>query len=416
MDLLPCGHAAYEGRLRTCLHLVVEDPPEPYRMLTGTGLEYDLLCADCVEYDDPHSQLAVVCEGCAERADEEESAGWRGTPEIRHRDAPLDGTWAEADSAVEPMNDRCLAPLPGGWLAFTTRGLVEIGPDGSRRARHRLKPAKEPPSERSYGVRGPTLHTSGDGRFAAVVNDYGRYGVVVDLGRGGAVTLRLDREDYHADTVPFPLTFLGDGSVVAATAWNRLDRFDAATGRLLSERDTAWAAGQPRPDYYLDYFHGRLTANRAGTWCLDDGWVWHPVGVPQVIDLAAWCHGDTFAAERGRDLAHRAYAWNQPVAWVDDATVAVQRIGDDDLAMLEGVQLYDAATARRVGAFAGPSGRMWSVGGRLALAAEAGLELWDPAEEARVGLLRGFHPTAFDDRTGTFAELTAGRLRTWRVG
>ncbi|WP_328345484.1 hypothetical protein [Micromonospora sp. NBC_00421] len=36
------------------------------------------------------------------------------------------------------------------------------------------------------------LHASACGRFAAVVNGHGRYGRVVDLGRGAVVTLALD--------------------------------------------------------------------------------------------------------------------------------------------------------------------------------------------------------------------------------
>ncbi|MCE3033095.1 hypothetical protein [Streptomyces sp. CMSTAAHL-2] len=45
------------------------------------------------------------------------------------------------------------------------------------------------------------LHASGDGMFAAVVNDYGRYGEVIDL-RTGRATLALDNQGGHEETVP----------------------------------------------------------------------------------------------------------------------------------------------------------------------------------------------------------------------
>lgn len=252
-------------------------------------------------------------------------------------------------------------------------------------------------------MRGPALHTSPDGRFAAAVTDYGRYGVLVDL-TSGAATRELDRQAHHTETTPFPVAFLGS-RVVAATDWNRLDAFDAATGRLLTERVT------DDERHYLNYFFGRLLPSPSGRSLLADGWVWSPFGVPRVIDSAAWLDGDVHAPEHGRALAQRAYAWDDPVAWLDEETVVQQRIGDDDELMLDGVTLLDAATGRRKAVFAGPKGRMWAHGGLLYVAAEAGLEIWDPAEGARIGCLEGFTPIAHRD--GVFAELRNDQLRTW---
>jgi len=209
------------------------------------------------------------------------------------------------------------------------------------------------------------------------------------------------------------VTVDGDAVVVAATAWNRLGTFLAATGRLLTSRETEWVRGQPRPEHYLDYFHGRLLASPGGRWILDDGWVWSPVGVPTVIDVAAWLSGQIHTAENGAALSHRAYAWDQPVAWLDDHTVAIQRIGYDDEQMLAGVQLFDVPTGLVSAAFAGPSGRMWAHRGRLYVVSTAGTEIWEPAVGARIGILEGFAPTAHNDRTGTLAEFSNGVCRTW---
>jgi hypothetical protein len=240
-----------------------------------------------------------------------------------------------------------------------------------------------------------------------VVTDYGSHGAVVDL-ITGAVVLWLDRRDYHARTTPFPVAFTSTGVVIAATAWNRLDMFDAATGRLLTERAT------DTPEHSLDYFHGGLTVSPSGRWLVDDGWVWAPIGVRKVIDLEAWLAGDEYAAERGGQIGWYSDEWDQPVSWLDDETVAVQRLGFESGNMLDGVQLIDVPSGRVSHMFAGPAGPMWAYRRLLYVTTADGLEIWSPAEEARIGFIGGFRPTAQNPRTGALAELTGGRLRCWR--
>ncbi|MEJ2852661.1 MULTISPECIES: hypothetical protein [unclassified Saccharothrix] len=402
MDLLPCGHAACVGRSKLCEHLLVEQPPDHHRRLTGVGSAFDLVCAACVDV----RELVVVCQGCVERVEEDEldhNLGWLGEPEVRHLDGPAGGAWSEREWRVVPLGDRCLAALPGGWLALTADGLVAWGEDGSRLVGPVDVPADDS-DRRPYKPRRAAVHTSPDGRFAAVVTDYGQYGTVVDL-RDGSPVLALDRGGYHVDTTPFPVAFVGS-TVVAATAWNRLDAFDAATGRLLTERDPS--------QRYSDYFHGALHPSPDGRWLACDGWVWHPVGVPEVVDLHSWLHGGhAYAPEDAGRLSLRSYAWDQPMAWVDDNTVAIQRMGFDDKEMLPGVELYTVPGNRLKGLVAGLDGPMWAHGGRLYVAAENGLEVWDPAAGARVALVEGFRPQAHDRATGAFARLSGGRLTTW---
>ncbi|AUY53483.1 hypothetical protein EH183_36595 [Streptomyces sp. CB01881] len=125
------------------------------------------------------------------------------------------------------------------------------------------------------------LYVSRDGRFAAVVNDFGRHGQVVDLD-SGEVTLSLDGGFRHAYTVPFSFAFTEEGGrtlAVHRTGWNRLDLSDALSGELLTARD---------PGHRLDYFHGALSVSPQGTRIADDGWVWHPLGVPSVWNLRSW--------------------------------------------------------------------------------------------------------------------------------
>ncbi|TQM84034.1 hypothetical protein FHX81_6472 [Saccharothrix saharensis] len=196
------------------------------------GFTYDVLCKSCAEREDP--RLTVLCVGCAERVDDHSDVlGWIGQPEVRHHDAEPRGTWTTRECAVEPVNERCVAAVPDGWLVLTAAGLVEVG---SRRPAVPVPLPAEPPDTLPDAPR-PALHTSPDGRHAAVVTDFGRHGVVVDLVTGEPV-LSLDRGDYRYRHTPFPVAFVG-GVLVTATDWNRLDAFDPATGRLLTDRVTA---------------------------------------------------------------------------------------------------------------------------------------------------------------------------------
>lgn len=390
---------------------MVDTPVVVVRVLTGDGMRHDLVCTACADELDLASRLMAACEGCVARALDWGSGGWRGEPEVRHRDRPVVGEWTEAECAVVPANDRCLAALPAGWLVLTAdHELVEVTDDGGVR-RHGSVVVEPEESDEWAELHTPGLHTSPGGRFAAVVTEYGARGVVVDLSTG-SVVLRLDRHDYEARTTPFPVAFArcGDDTVViAATEWNRLDVFEAATGRLLTERATE-REGNPE---HLDYFHGMLALSPSGRWLFDGGWVWHPVGIRTAVDVEAWLAGDVYAAENGTRLGELCDEWDHPVAWVDDATVAVQRLGENWQDMIDGVQLIDVPSGRTVQMFAGPAGPMWAHGRLLYVAAAGGLEIWSPAEEARVGFLDGFRPTAQNPRTGAFAELAGGRLRCW---
>lgn len=413
MNTLPCGHPGRIGTLRLCPHLAVEEPPPSTRHLTGVSTRYNLVCAYCTPAD-----LIDVCASCADRADQQSfPSGWHGEPQIPPRDKQLANSWVTRPCPVRPLNDGCLAPLPDGWLAFTADGLVEVDGQGEHRLIGPIElPEENPVDMRDYPDRPrPGLHTSRDGRFAAVVSDYGQYATIVDLADWTTV-LDLDRDWNDNEYTRFPLAFLDTGDpakVVASTDWNRLDVFTLPGGELVTERETAAPErGQPEPPHYLDYFQGAVHVSPSGRWLVVDGWGWHPVGMPMVIDVEAWLGGDIHAAEKGRTITPgRDGTGDQPIAWVDDTTVAVQGMGAAYDRMLDGVELYDVTTGRRTGMFAGPNGPMWGHRGLLYVAAEAGFEAWDPAEGARIGFAEGFRPTAH--RGGVFAELGNDQLRIW---
>lgn len=178
------------------------------------------------------------------------------------------------------------------------------------------------------------LQASADGAFAAAVFDAGRHGFVIDLDRF-EITMLLDGGDYHEETVPFSACFMqvnGRTVLVHRTQWNRLDLSDPRSGRLLTERDTTYHEEGERPPHHLDYFHGELRPSPAGTRLFDAGWIWQPVGVPRIFDVAPWLSSNVWESEDGpseRWLNFRE-DWNFPACWLDDNCIALGGMGDWD--------------------------------------------------------------------------------------
>jgi hypothetical protein len=269
-----------------------------------------------------------------------------------------------------------------------------------------------------------------------VVNDYGRYGQVIDL-RSGEVTLTLDGGDYHPETVPLSFAFVDlDTSVVAIhrTAWNRLDFSDAATGKLLSERDLAtYRSEEKQPEHYLDYFHGGLYISPAATRIVDDGWVWHPAGIPATWNLDRWFCENAWESEDGptrMDVCARHGYWDLGITWLDESTVAIAGIGDGDVEMIDGARVFDVTRseqrsdrwssdwrwAKEVRAFAGPAGKFFSDGNSLFSSNEFGLSRWCTRDGARTGYLEGFSPTHYHRGAQELVQLTESVLLRWQTG
>jgi hypothetical protein len=278
------------------------------------------------------------------------------------------------------------------------------------------------------------LHCSKRGEFAAIVNDYGRYGQVIDL-RSRAVTIALDGGEYHSETVPFSFAFANVfGRVVAVhrTAWNRLDVSDPSTGELLTQRDSpSYRSGEQLPEHYLDYFHGALYVSPNGTNMLDDGWVWAPVGIPTVWSVESWISDNAWESEDGptkKDLGACHYYWNRAAAWLDERRVAIGGIGNDDVEIIAGARIFDATLpdsparlrgvsggAHELVEFAGPAGVFFSDGTWLFSSDETGLSRWDPKDGLQTGRLEGFHPTHHHRSAGELAQLIDGVLVRWSL-
>ena len=90
----------------------------------------------------------------------------------------------------------------------------------------------------------------------------------------------LDRSYYHATDYDYPLCLLTltDGRGAVAHCPKRSDtlEIDLLDGTPLTSR-RAMAE---------DIFHARLAVSADGRWLLDNGWVWHPLTIVGVYDVA----------------------------------------------------------------------------------------------------------------------------------
>ena len=269
------------------------------------------------------------------------------------------------------------------------------------------------------------LHVAASGMFAAVVNDYGRLGEVIDL-RAGRVTMTLDNGGGHAETVPFSLAFArhhGRDVVIHRTDWNRLDVSDAASGRLLTAREpTSYLPGEPRPGHYNDYFHGALHLSPDGRRIFDDGWMWQPFGYPVTWELAAWLDGNAWESEDGPTMIGFCALedWNRAFTWIGSDRVAIEDAGDDetppctrvfDLAQAPSPAPGRPRQAAEIAVLHGPGGRFFSDGTTLLSSGENGLSLWDPVTSARTGFTPGFTPAYYHRAARELLEVSGGKLR-----
>lgn len=272
------------------------------------------------------------------------------------------------------------------------------------------------------------LLASSDGRYAAIVVDEGREGLVVDV-RSGTVTMRLNGGDYHPETVPFSACFLryqGRDVFVHRTAWNRLDVSEPATGKSMTERDIAPYQTPPdRPAHNLDYFHGQLWPSPDGDRLFDDGWVWAPVSIPRVWSVTEWLGSNPWESEDGASVVNLMARddWNTPACWLGHQHVALWGLGvwDDDEGAETGhgpgVRIFDGTEKQQ------SSERRWSMepvtsrvlnlfsdGIRLYVAAQAGTTAWDIASGKQIADVEGFVARVHDLARNTLVAIAPNAI------
>jgi hypothetical protein len=226
---------------------------------------------------------------------------------------------------------------------------------------------------------------------------------------------------------------LAEDGAIHRTDWNRLDVSDPSTGKSLTERPlTSYRQGEERPAHDLDYFHGALHVSPNDIHILDDGWVWHPVGIPTSWELRPWLDGNVWESEDGptrKQICGRGYYWDQAMVWLDDSRLAIGGLGDDDEYMVAGARIfdltatekrtdrlsYDPRQPREVIAFAGPTGLFFSEEGVLFSADETGLSRWDVSQGSRTGHLEGFCPTHHHQGAHELVQVVEGNLVRWKI-
>lgn len=420
MSLLPCGHDAPASAIRLCKHLLgaTQAKAAHFRLLRGVRLDCDLCCHTCGDRvkNGENIELFAACAACLAVFDDLDYCEWIGTPGIEERLVAFDQSLetrqfpallAEAKALTPLLDGRVLALVGDELQIFDERGatiLVRVVlPDEEVKSWHSSRPLT------------PRLLVSKNARFAALVNDYGRYGTVVDIEKGCAA-MSLDRGDYHPEQTPFPAAFFEFGArtlLVHGTEWNRLDVSDPQTGELISVRPSPLYGTGEKSAHDLDYFHGRLQVSPNGEWILDAGWVWHPLGAPCWWNLSRWMSENVWESEDGdsrRDPIYRE-PWNVPMAWLDERRLAVWGLGFDGDAMLAGARIFEAPSGVEIMAFAGPDGTFFGDGTRLYSAEKAGLEIWDVEAGARLGRILGFRPNFQIE--GALIEISGSLWRSW---
>lgn len=416
METLPCGHVALASNSRLCRHLLGEHADDDHvQRLLGRGLACDYFCADCDKLE--VVDLVTACEGCVDRVAASEPAAIRGWASVESRAASVSMQRRGVFELALPFPGG-IAPCRDGWMILGYSSVVyHHGDDGSR-AVCTLSALPDETAAEAAAKPGVTLYSARDGSAVALVRDYGRYGTVASTVTGDSI-LNLDRGDYRVDLTRFPCAFTehrGAQVLVAGTDWNRVDAFALPTGQILTERGPTHAnEGEPDPDHYLDYFQGALHVSPDGTKVVDDGWVWHPVGIPLLWDVSRWLDGDTWQAEDATSLMQRLYLWDIPMCWVGDQHIAIWGVGNDDDNVLPGAVLLSLAGTNSAGSFAGvPRTQFWSNGSQLFVTSDIGLTIWDPFTGEQLAELVGFRPLSYNPYTDEFL-LKDGNRRAERV-
>jgi len=446
--MIACGHEKAPFGPPLCTHIRNCRTPwiKSVKWLIGDGLKLEIVCVPCADDRENGRPVDVepVCEDCYQYLTDEivELVGCRGRPGILIRPEIFNSTLKNSPFPKQIGTVVDIAPINqerrSVWLMLAESGAIIRWDADTGDWAHlgSVEVPAEPDHEPFDGhVLRRRLHASGNGNFVAVVNDYGRYGQVIDLG-SGKITLELDGGEYHPETVPFSFAFAeAHGRVVAIhrTDWNRLDVSDPSTGELLTDRSpTVRRQGQERPDHDLNYFHGALYVSPGGAHIADDGWVWHPVGIPSVWSIDRWLSDNVWESEDGPtkiNLCWRAYYWDQAITWIDERFIAIGGIGEDDDLMIDGARIFDLTLstdalnfpdtgpwrAHELKAFPGPTGVFFSDGMRLFSSDGTGLSRWDLADGARTGQIPNFQPTRRHQGAHELIQLIDNAIVRWRI-
>jgi hypothetical protein len=378
-----CAHQTADelGQVCACL---IGGRQEPKRWFTGEGTRYHLLCTSCATALPQRPQLRTLCKDCFLSLSGGKRSSDVNDPPFKTRASDL---VLERRSVGLPCLDarevRAVAPVvlaDDTWLMLDREGCVHRADLAAGTSAVVGSLAAIVP-EMSEPVR---LLAADDGSFAAIAERSGRRAWVLDL-RAAREPLCLQRDDYHPDVCDHPIAFLrseGRLLLVHATLWNRLDVLDVETGAVITQREQPkYQSGDPRPPHYLDYFHCGLLLSPDHERILDNGWVWHPVGIASVFSLRAWLTENVWESEDGASRKYLPacdYFWDREACWLDARTVVLWGLGEDDVEIVPGVRIFDAVEGEELRSFVGPHGELACFAPYLiAYDKERGTSVWD---------------------------------------
>lgn len=417
MPSAACAHGDVHIAQRVCGHLWRREADSYCHRFSGRGLEYDLLCPACG--DQPagdEEDLVTVCAGCFE--DMAEGASWTtgeravlSQPAVAERATRLSFAHEMIRLPVAlsaPLLD--LHALPAGdggpvtsrWLGVTATGtlvLIDL-------AEKHWMPIAELAGAGVALEHELALHVSPDGLTAAVVENRGLSGVVVELSTGD-ITMMIDRGPHLVERARFPLAFVrheGNVLLVHATAWNRLDAFDPKTGECVTTRP-----GGPGEAlaHNVEYVSSSLLASPDGAWMADNGFTAKAAGMVSAFRLGAWLGpgGNRWEPDDGpskRYLCQRQDFWNGPLAWVGPGTLAVWGYGPGRASLMPAVILFDVDSGEALRWFSGPRGELVFDEWLFSLGDGDGVSVWDTATGERLLHDAGFQPLRYSRGTKQF--------------
>lgn len=318
----------------------------------------------------------------------------------------------------DPILDVCSVEADYGYLlALTSQGqLYGINCDEVKSqflCSFTLPDLPSDDGNANFGVAKYRLHASLDGKYAAVVVDFGRCGIVLDV-LSGVVTKHLNGGDYYEETVPFSACFScfqGRSIFIHRTEWNRLDIADPSTGKSLTERYIAPYEVGDRPAHYLDYFHGQLRISEDGSRIFDDGWVWHPLSIPRAWSVTDWLSSNPWESEDVTSVVDLAMRddWNTASCWISDRHVAMWGLAkwddelDKEVESGSGVRVFDAAESKQsiddswgMVIHVNRVSELLSDGKHLCVVADTGTTVWDIASRIQITGLQNFSARLLD--------------------
>lgn len=392
------------------------DAPEKrgyFRLFLGKGMQYSLLCTACKaevnEVDlNGFSETKKISE--KEFADIEKKCnllGVTGKPEVLIAKEQLKLEFSY--QYFSGLHDQIILDIQPfyhaghtRWMAVTAAGcLIRIN-EGSNFV------------EPSSPIGGPVdfsrpivTSLSPNQRFLVIANTYGMYGCVVDL-TTEKICFKLKRDDYHTENCIYPIVFFemdGKTFLVHATQWNRLDVTDVETGKCVTDREWPEFKEEEKKQHVLDYFYGSLLISPEGRWIYTSGWVWHPVGKPEVFSLEDWLRKNIWESEDGpsrKGLAQLDY-WPTSAAWINENLLLVDAL-EGDFFTSTGVRIVDVKSGHTTKSFAGPSGDFF-FDHFLFSCGMNGFSAWDIATGERVLQELSFRPRWYHRVTKQFLSL-----------